>query len=64
MDNEHEKRLTEVEARAKSNSHRLDDVEEDVKEIKGKPARIWEAVVTKLVLAVIAAIVGYFFGKI
>jgi hypothetical protein len=64
MDLEHEKRLTEVEARAKSNSHRIDEVEADVKEIKGKPARIWEAVVTKLVLAVIAAIVGYFFGKI
>lgn len=27
MDLEHEKRLTEVEARAKSNAHRLDDVE-------------------------------------
>lgn len=27
MDLEHEKRLTEVEERAKSNSHRLDDVE-------------------------------------
>ncbi len=28
MDLEHEKRLTEVEERAKSNSHRLDSVEE------------------------------------
>ena len=27
MDFEHEKRLTEVEERSKSNSHRLDDVE-------------------------------------
>lgn len=27
MDLEHEKRLTEVEARAKSNAHRLDEVE-------------------------------------
>ena len=27
MDLEHEKRLTEVEARSKSNAHRLDDVE-------------------------------------
>lgn len=27
MDLEHEKRLTEVEERAKSNSHRLDDIE-------------------------------------
>lgn len=28
MDLEHEKRLTEVEARSKSNAHRLDEVEE------------------------------------
>ena len=28
MDLEHEKRLTEVEARSKSNAHRLDDVEQ------------------------------------
>ena len=27
MDLEHEKRLTEIEARSKSNAHRLDDVE-------------------------------------
>ena len=33
MDLEHEKRLTEVEQRAKSNTHRLDDLEPIVKEI-------------------------------
>lgn len=27
MDNEHERRLTDVEARAKSNTHRLDELE-------------------------------------
>ncbi len=33
MDLAHEKRLTEVEQRAKSNTHRLDDLEPIVKEI-------------------------------
>ena len=38
MDLEHEKRLTEVEARSKSNAHRLDDVEkkqDDLTELVG-----------------------------
>ena len=38
MDLEHEKRLTEVEERSKSNSHRLDDVEkkqDDLSELVG-----------------------------
>jgi seryl-tRNA synthetase len=38
MDLEHEKRLTEVEARSKSNEHRLDDVEKkqnDLSELVG-----------------------------
>lgn len=33
MDLEHEKRLTEVEARSKSNAHRLDDVEKNQKDL-------------------------------
>lgn len=93
LDMEH--RLTEVEARSKSNAHRLDDVEKrqdnldklttsvsllaereermesDVKEIKSdvktlaeKPAKRWEAVVEKALLAVVAAVVAYFLGRI
>lgn len=92
LDMEH--RLTEVEARSKSNAHRLDDVERrqdnmdklttsvsllaereermesDVKEIKSdvktlaeKPAKRWEAVVEKALLAVVAAVVAYFLGR-
>ena len=83
------KQLTEVEQRSKSNSHRLDKVEErladnekmlasihamaqrqdtmdgDIKEIKAdvktltsKPAKRWESVVEKVILAVVAAVVG------
>ena len=90
-----EHRLTEVEARSKSNAHRLDDVEKrqdnldklttsvsllaereermesDVKEIKSdvktlaeKPAKRWEAVVEKALLAVVAAVAAYFLGRI
>lgn len=93
LDMEH--RLTEVEARSKSNAHRLDDVEKrqdnldklttsvsllaereermesDVKEIKSdvktlaeKPAKRWEAVVEKALLAVVAAVAAYFLGRI
>ena len=92
LDMEH--RLTEVEARSKSNAQRLDDVEKrqdnldklttsvsllaereermesDVKEIKSdvktlaeKPAKRWEAVVEKALLAVVAAVVAYFLGR-
>ena len=92
LDMEH--RLTEVEARSKSNAHRLDDVEKrqdnldklttsvsllaereermesDVKEIKSdvktlaeKPAKRWEAVVEKALLAVVAAVVAYVLGR-
>ena len=92
LDMEH--RLTEVEARSKSNAHRLDDVEKrqdnldklttsvsllaereermesDVKEIKSdvktlaeKPAKRWEAVVEKALLAVVAAVMAYFLGR-
>ena len=95
MDIEHERRLTEVEARSKSNTRRIDEVvrrqnnldelvgtvkalaireesveadvkeiKADVKEINGKPARMWEAIVQKAILAVVAALVGFFLAKI
>lgn len=89
-----EHRLTEVEQRSKSNTHRLEEVEKrqdnldkltlsvgllaereervesDVKEIKSdvktlaeKPAKRWDAVVEKALLAVVAAVVAYFLGR-
>lgn len=95
MDLEHEKRLTEVEERAKSNSHRLtevekrqDDMEEligtvkvlavreeavesDVKEIKndvktltGKSGQRWDGIVDKIILTVVAAVVGFILAGI
>lgn len=88
VDTEH--RLTEVEARSKSNAHRLDKVEErqdnleelvvtvktlavreqqvenDVKEIKSdvktltnKPAKRWEDMVSKIIAAIVAGLVGF-----
>lgn len=45
MDFEHERRLTEVEARSKSNAHRIDEVEK-------KQADLAELVVTVKALAV------------
>lgn len=95
MDMEHERRLTEVEQRSKSNSHRLEDIEKrqgdqeqlistvavlatrqetvetDVKEIKGdvkkiasKPGQRWEAIVDKVIWAVLAAIISFILARI
>lgn len=95
MDMEHERRLTEVEERSKSNTHRLDEmekrqdnldalvgtvkvladreerVEEDVKEIKrdvksitNKPAQRWDNLVDKIIMLVVAALVGFVLAKI
>lgn len=94
MDFEHEKRLTEVEERSKSNQHRLDDlekrqdnfddligsvrvladreerVESDVKEIKddvktltSKPAKRWDNVIDKVIMTLVAAVVGFVLAK-
>lgn len=98
MDLTHEQRLTETEARSKSNSHRLEEhdekflkiekrqdkldelvsavnvlavreknVEDDVKEIKNdvktltnKSGKMWDSVVEKAVMVIVAAVVGFF----
>lgn len=95
MDFEHEKRLTEIEERSKSNSHRIDslekrqdnldelvgtvkvlavreeNVESDVKEIKsdvksltGKSGKLWDGMVEKIIMIIIAAVVGFVLAKI
>lgn len=95
MDLEHEKRLSEVEQRCKSNSHRLDDLErqteaintlatsvavmaerventgdkvddlcDDVKELKAEPGRRWKGVVEKVIYIIVAAVVGYFLAQV
>ena len=95
MDLEHEHRLTEVEARGKSNAHRLDEVERrqdnlvelvgtvrvlalrletvesnigeikrDVKELTGKPGKRWDAIVEKVLLTVIGAILLYIMARL
>lgn len=95
MDLEHERRLAEAEARAKSNSKRLAEVEKrqnnldqlaasvavlaskeanvetDVKEIKAdvktltsKPGKRWDAIVDKIIWAVLAAVIAFILGRI
>lgn len=90
-----EHRLTEVEDRVKSNTHRLDEVvrrqnhleelvgsvkvlairqenvesvvkeiKKDVKELTGKPGKRWDAVVEKVLLTAIGAIVLYILARI
>lgn len=90
-----EHRLTECEARSKSNSHRLDEMEkrqddldelvstvkvladrevrmendvreikEDVKSLKLKPAKRWEGIVDKVIITIVAAILGFLLARI
>lgn len=95
MDLEHEERLSKVEERAKSNTKRLDEIEErqnnldelvasvrvlatreervekdvteikaDVKSIKEKPGKRWEAMVDKIAWAIVAAVIAFLLGRI
>jgi hypothetical protein len=90
-----EHRLTEVEGRSKSNTHRLDDLERrqdnlddlvstvkvlavreenvenvvkeiknDVKSIKAKPGQRFDAIIDKVIWAVLAAVIAFILGKI
>ena len=90
-----EHRLTEVEGRSKSNTHRLEELERrqdnlddlvstvkvlavreenvendvkeiknDVKSIKDKPGQRWDAIVDKVIWAVLAAVIAFFLGRI
>lgn len=91
---DHEKRLTEVEDRSKSNSHRIENlekrqdnldelvgtvkvlavreekVETDVKEIKtdvktltGKSGKRWDNIVDKIIITIVAAIIGFLLAR-
>ena len=95
MEKEYEHRLTEVEGRSKSTTHRLDELERrqdnlddlvstvkvlavreenvendvkeiknDVKSIKDKPGQRWDAIVDKVIWAVLAAVIAFFLGRI
>lgn len=95
MDLEHERRLTEVENRSKSNSYRLEEVEKrqdnldklvatvevlavkesnvenDVKEIKSdvklltsKPGQRWDSMIEKIMLTLIAGVVGFLLSQL
>lgn len=92
---EHERRLTEVEARSRSNTKRLDEMEKrqndmdelvstvkvlavreenvesdvreiksDVKSIKDKPGKRWDAIVDKVIWAILAAVIAFLLGRI
>ena len=94
MDFEHEKRLTEVEERTKSNTHRIDDLEKrqdnldelvgtvkvlavreenvetdvkesksDVKSLTNKSGQRWDGLVDKIIMTIVAAIVGFILAK-
>ena len=95
MDFEHEERLSKVEERSKSNTHRIDDLEKrqdnldelvgtvkvlavreenveinvkeiknDVKSLTGKSGKRWDGLVDKIIMVIVAAIVGFILAKI
>ena len=95
MDLDHERRLTEVEQRSKSNTYRLAEMEKrqdnlddlvgtvkvladrerrvegdvkeiksDVKDLKQKPAKRWEVVVTEVIKLLVAVIGGFLLAKV
>lgn len=95
MNIDYERRLTKLTDRAKSNSHRLDKVEErqniledlvssvkvlahrqetvesdvkeiksDVKELTGKPGKRWDAIVDKVMLTIVGAILLYILARL
>ena len=95
MDLDHERRLTEVEQRSKSNTYRLAEMEKrqdnlddlvgtvkvladrerrvegdvkeiksDVKDLKQKPAKRWELVVTEAIKLLVAIIGGFLLAKV
>ncbi len=94
MQMEVEHRLTELEDRTKSNTHRINEieqrqndldelvstvkvladreerVEDDVKEIKNdvksltaKPGKHWDNIVDKIILTIIAAVIGFLLAQ-
>ncbi len=95
MDFEHEKRLTQVEDRARANTHRIEKLErsteainklatsmevmatkqaevadnvgkltEKVNALESKPAKRWDAIVDKVLLAIVGAVVLYILAKL
>lgn len=43
---------------------RMDTLEKDVKELQGRPARKWDAMVQGAITAVVGLLIGYLWGKI
>lgn len=43
---------------------RMDTLEKDVKELQGRPARKWDAMVQGAITAIVGLLVGYLWGKI
>lgn len=95
MDLEHERRLTAVEDRSKTNAHRIEKLEESTEAInrlatsmevmvvkqeevansvgkldekvtilETKPIKRWDALVDKIIWAVVAAVVGFLLARI
>ena len=40
------------------------EIKADVKEINGKPGRMWESLVEKVIWAIVAGVIGFFLAQI
>jgi hypothetical protein len=52
--------MTKVDDKVTGVEKDVSEMKLDIKDIKGKPARLWE----KVILAIITAVIGYVIGKI
>ena len=64
MDLEHERRLTAVEQRSKSNTHRIEKLDGKVSAIEAKPGKRVDGLIDKIVWAVCAAVIAYVLSQI
>lgn len=50
--------------RVENTGDKVDDLCDDVKELKAEPGKRWKGVVEKVVYIVVAAVVGYFLAQV
>lgn len=55
--------LTKVDNKVENVNTKVDTIEKDVKDIKEKPAKKWDSLISTLITCIATAIAGYFLAK-
>lgn len=53
-----------LDVREKNVENDVKEIKNDVKMLASKPAKMWDSMIEKIMLAVVAAVVGYFLAQI